>query len=576
MNKSALIIRNVSSIVPDEIQSIVALAGLDQTIAVNAQAAESVKQFQTKIANGEKITAELIQDEAVRDYLYEVVKARTGSHVILHLDHNKEDAEQYILRKLDNLKKNEHLNLLYLGGGHGGGHNGLVDEETNGLKKKSVLAIVEKIRDKELTAGAAIFGSCYSAAFTNHFRDFVIHKGVMLADSVECNNNSFTNVVSWINDSESNEFFSAEEIDSFKVKPSDLRAKFNEFVGMSPELDKKYLLIAYADYTQKELSTLDYEQVKLALSADNELNSAVLEHRTDLLDRELVAFSQDAAEAQGPLTADVLKPLIDKYPRINDYTAHLFDTVVFNSNIEKFINQLRQKIEEFASDNDPDDDADISEELFQYLQTQFQKPEEKNFLKIFEHMNKIEYAQNLEELREFTKNKLAASIAEYYDSTDDLGPQIKILEDEEVLYQKILQTMQTETLTSKVLSSPTHSALLKLSEATGKPAHACVDAYKRIEKVIEIIRSNLLVDVIIEEDVRKFNQISMMNDFNARFKNAMLESQKVVQARVAHEDQVALVIEHNHDFKDKFSALKANLSDEEAESESEGATISEI
>ncbi|CEK10778.1 hypothetical protein [Legionella hackeliae] len=578
MKKSALAIRNVSSIVPDEIEAIMRLSGLDKTIAIDPHALEPVRELQTKLANDEKITAELIKKQEVRDYLYEAIKAKTGNHVILHLDHDKEDAESYILNKLDKMKQNQHINVLYLGGGHGGGHNGLVDEETNGLKKKSVLAIVKSLQDKEITTGAAILGSCYSAAFTNQFRDFLIKEGTMLTDSVECNNNGFTNVVDWATDEAREAFFSAADIDGFIVKPGDIRAKFNELVGVNPELEKKYLLAAYADYTKKDINTFDYEQVKSALQVNKDLNCEVLNHRTDLFDKELMALAEEIA-ALDDVKASTVQPIIAKYPRIKDYTEHLFNSIIFESNQQTCIDKLSQEIEAFGNAKQPGEDDDISEELFKYLDTKFQTSEEKNFLEIAKHLCKIDYAQTLDEFKTFSNNNLKNYMSQHYSPLDSLGPQIKVFASEDDVYQKIAQTLQRDTLTSKVISTPTESLLLKLSEMTGKPAHACADAYSRIEKVIALLQSNQLINVHTEEDVRKFNQILMMNDFNTRFAQAMVASQKVVEKNEQDDVQVAVVIEHNHDYKDKFNALKATISsdnvdsDEAVEADGEGISI---
>ncbi|WP_058526554.1 hypothetical protein [Legionella erythra] len=563
MDKSALIIRNVSALTGSEVASIISLCKFNPPLVINQASPDKLKEFQAKINNNEAIPASLIRDADVRDYIFATTKQNTGDHLILHLDHNKEDAEAYILGKLNEFEQGRHVSVFYLGGGHGGGFNGQVDEETSGLKKKTVQAIITKLEDKGMNTGAAVFGSCYSAAFTNEFRDFLLDDGIMLADSVECGHNGFDNLVRWRQHAENIPFFTLDEIQAFKVKPSDMRTKFNELVGMNEEVAKKHLLEAYADHTKKDPTTLTYQGVKLLLDQNSQLADTVKNHRTDLLDKQILTCSTELqALGPNPAPADVQQTL-EHYPWVNEYVQHAIEACAYSDKTDEFVAALIKEINRYEAQHNPGADDDISDALLTHLQTKFPDAPGKNFFKIFE-----DYAKTMvcsEKLAEF---KDAANGFKNYLNTQynpDYGVHIPVHASANDFYKQVVVSMQKETVTSKVLSSNDDSQLMELDPTTGKPLHTCDDAYDRVKKVINIIGKNDQINLVIEHAVDTFNQSSVMSEFNESFAAAMLESARILKA--AREAQAIVIkplpidngaVDHLHALKGQLEKMKGD------------------
>ncbi|VEG91860.1 hypothetical protein [Legionella spiritensis] len=524
MNKSALIIRNVSSIVPSEIEAVLALCKFNLPLVVDEAAHVRVQELQTRLNNSEPINAGLLAVQDVRDYLYDSARNNAGHHLILHLDHHREDAEAYILAKLANLKNREHVQVFYLGGGHGGGHDGRVDDETSGLEKSSVQAIAARMSAREMTVGAMVFGSCYSAAFSNDFRPFLIEEGVMFGDSVECGHNGFDNLARWLGDPEDKPFFSDEEIKSYRIKISDIRAKFNEIAGIAPEIDDQHLLHAYADYTGEEPEILTIENVRLAMARNKPLNDAVLACKTDLFDGQLRQYSNDIlALGAYPSTAR-LREVTIKYPLIRDYVDHIIATSVFTDNEEVFIEDLTRHIGEYEKEKQPGEEEIVTEGLFHYLADKFPDPHDRNYLAIAKYLCASAMCDRIGEYKDFLADDLQVYL-EAYNPSDRYGPQIKEFPNIDELYQAVAVAMQRELVTSKVIGTPTETQMMELDSSTGKPPHTCHDAFALVKKVIDLVGSQPQITMTIESQVSHFNQASVMSEFNARFANAMVASQ---------------------------------------------------
>jgi hypothetical protein len=562
LDKSALIIRNVSSLTPSEIGSIITLCQFKKPLVIDASSPAQVQSFQTKINNGTAISAGDFANQQVRDYLFATAKANTGNHLILHLDHTAEDAQTYIMGKLNTLKDNEHISVFYLGGGHGGGHGGSVDDETSGLQKSTINAIVAKLESKNLSVGAEVFGSCYSAAFANDFRDFLIDDGVMLSDSVECGHNGFDNLVRWMIEPGNKPFYSDEEISATKIKVSDMRTKFNETVGDNAEIAKKHLVLAYADYMKTDPTTLTYAGVKLLLNADATLNGKVMDHKTDMFDAQIADCSADIHALGANPTTLQLQTAVNKYPLLKDYVDNLQVACVYADYALAFKNKMVLEIAQFEQTNTPGPDDDVSDDLMAYLRTKFTTPREGNYLRIFEHLKDIELPSNMKEYKDFATDKLQTYLAEQYDPSNRHGPQIKVFKNADALFQSIAVGMQKEMVTSKVLSTNDDSQLTELSASTGKPSHTCEDAFTRVKKVIDILSSDPAVKVIAEKSVTTFNQASIMTEFNESFSIAMEESARLhKESRRGHDDIVVdprVAAEHLHALKDQLGKMKAD------------------
>ena len=287
--------------------------------------------------------------------MYQTIKTRTGNHVILHLDYHKENAEAYILDKLDTHEQDKNIDVFYIGGGHGGGIGGRVDDETSGLKKKSIIAVTDKLRAKGMTTGAAISGSCYSGAFTNLFRNFIIDEGVMFSDSVECDESIFKQTARWMQSPENNALFTPENIDAHKVRTSFIRDKLIEFIGdVNTITNNRHLLAAYADETHKDIKTLTDKEMQDDFSQNPALKMKIEAHRTDMLDKEVEAYANDIAAIGPTATPSELMVITKKYPKIQDHINDALSKTVFTDNFSKFLADIKQHIDDYKRTANPD------------------------------------------------------------------------------------------------------------------------------------------------------------------------------------------------------------------------------
>lgn len=529
MKKSAIIVRNVSLPDTEDINAIIEMVK-DFITEVDNNASPEIRVLQKAIINKEFVSAEQIRNMAVRDYIYKIVKEKTGNYFILHLDHEYE----YVFNKLNTLENNRHFHLFYLGGSHGGGLEGRVDDEISGLSKKDILNLIKELQNKRVSFGAEVFGSCYSGAFTNYFRKLLINEGAMLADSIECGDSCFTQVSRWINDVEDSNFFNNNELIKTERKVSDLRASFNEFIrcANADELDEKYLLIAYAVHHPSCVD--DKLKIKNELGSNQKLKETIQDFRTDLLDSQL----SECAEAILKLGTDVeytqIKNILLGFPMINDYVDNFFNHSVCTDELSVFLKKLNEYFDEYYTEHTPGDEVNISGELFDRMNIKFNSIEEQNSLKLMRFFccdNAL--AETFSEIKEFfgTKGELGEYLKNYQPKCPG-GPRIELCENKESIYNKIgllMRSWSQEELTSKVISTISASHLMGFNESTGKPANAHEDAYNRVNKVIEIIRSDNNIAVEVANDVGKFNQISVREYFNHLFSNAMQASKKQIE-----------------------------------------------
>lgn len=209
MTKLALVIRNVSLIASDEIKLLTKLAGLDKKIESCHGESAVVAQFKQDIQEEDiKGIRQLLQKSAVRDFLYTTIKAKTGHHIILHLDQENDD--NYLCNKLFLLPQNIHFNLLYIGGGHGG-YVGLSTEKLlSGIKMSKVNSITSEFKQKGITYDAVLLHSCSSAMFVPCFRPCLTDNGVLLSYSAELGSSSnWEMTIAWLLNRNNDDFFSS-------------------------------------------------------------------------------------------------------------------------------------------------------------------------------------------------------------------------------------------------------------------------------------------------------------------------------------------------------------------------------
>lgn len=523
MPKSALMIRNITGVVPDEVASIISLCKFTKPLVIDPSSPKNLKDFQTLVNQGGVVSPELLKDKDVRDYIFESAKKNTGNLLILHLDYTKEvGTEAYIMDKLNSVEDNQHFSMFYLGGGHGGGHDGRVDDETSGLQKRTVLAIAKKLEDQEVTIGAGVFGSCYSAAFSNDFRGRLIPEGVMYADAVECNTNGFTNAAAWLSSADNIPFFTADDIRANRITTANMRDKFNEIVGNDPEVAKRNLVRAYMAHT-RQAGPFTYAQVNDLLTADAALSARVKSHMTDMYDAELTAYARDIrALGANPATAR-LKEAVDRYPMIKDQLEN--GAFVLQSDVPAFADKLQREVDAWIAANKPAPDEDITARLNTYLETKFTTPRERNLLKVLNYLNTAEMSSSPAEHSDMARN-FAAKMAANYDPESQYGPQLKVYQNEAALYKAVPVALKQYQVTSKAISTPTETRLMALDASTGKPGHTCEDAYDRVNRVIDLVRAK--ATVVREPDIERFNQASVMTEFNERFAAAAVASDKLL------------------------------------------------
>ncbi|MDI1352782.1 MAG: hypothetical protein PSV35_08490 [bacterium] len=208
MTKSAMVIRNVSQIASDEIKLLIKLAGLDKKIENQKGEGGFVAQFKQDIQEDDiKGMQQLLQKPVVRDFLYATIKSKTGHHVILHLD--EESDTNYLRYKLNELPQNIHIDLFYIGGGHGGYVGLTAVKLLSGLRMETIKTLALELKEKAITYDAVLLHSCSSAMFVPCFRPFLTDKGVLLSYSAELGSSSnWEMTIEWLLSPNNHDFFS--------------------------------------------------------------------------------------------------------------------------------------------------------------------------------------------------------------------------------------------------------------------------------------------------------------------------------------------------------------------------------
>lgn len=218
MPKSALIIRNISQLSLDEMRLLIHIFCLNQIEAKRGEPV-AITQFRQAIEEDDIHGAiQSLEYFYVREFLYDKIKREKGCHVIFHKDIKKEEVTQfekhYILTKLAEIESNTHMDLLYIGGGHGGYVDFGPLKFLSGLEGSDISDLLEKLRDKSITFGGGILHSCSSAMFVDLFRPLLAEKGGFLSYCAEIGSSSnWEMTMKWIVDPSSNHpFFSPDAL----------------------------------------------------------------------------------------------------------------------------------------------------------------------------------------------------------------------------------------------------------------------------------------------------------------------------------------------------------------------------
>lgn len=496
-----VMIRNITGITPDEMESLMTLADLNtEHLLLNVPSdiarLQKLRLQRSQIGDNqgnqktelEQQIRGILRKVETRDYLYEKIKARTGNHVILHLDHDitpHESAHGYIRTKLDTIPSDCHINLFYMGGGHGGGRDGRVDDETSGLEKNSVELLIARLQIKGMEVDTVILGSCYSAAFSNQFRGLLAPQGVMLSDSVECGGqNYFLPTIRWIQATDNTSFFSDEEINEGTLPLREVQDKFQELTSIRVN----------ADHIQSYYN-------------------------------DLLLFGSSA-------TLEQQKRIEHRHPEILEAIKNLEAQSLLKEDFEGVCAQIIDHLGKYSLDHA----GASSDEAYAELEQQF--PNDKKAIDLLKSMSTFFYEDNVEEVLNNLADNKEYILTATPEVLTNLGVSIlKTFQNKNELYQSVQAAMRREIVTGKVISTKESSRMMEFSSSTGKPNATCFDAFKLNKLVIEKIKLNPSVSVTVEHDVRKFNNEQVMRSFNSHFSTAIEAS----MVQHSHKTQIGFV-----------------------------------
>jgi hypothetical protein len=217
MKKRAVLLRNVAQLATDELALLAQLTGTEEALGEAHGDKPSVDLVKNALHElNYSALRVLLHNPLVRDYVYDRIKVHTGHDVILHLDEGVEhpDEQAYILDKISQLDATSPVNLLYLGGGHGG-YAGLSTEKfLSGLTPDTVEQLTAALNAKRVTFDGILLHSCNSAFFVNLFRPLLTEQGIILSYSAELGASSnWEMTINWMQEAAHAEpFFSAEAL----------------------------------------------------------------------------------------------------------------------------------------------------------------------------------------------------------------------------------------------------------------------------------------------------------------------------------------------------------------------------
>lgn len=174
MSDPVLVIRNITALSNDELQSILQLADIDKPSFGDS---DIIKNFLELVGKDNKAgIREHLKSTDIRDYLYEKIELKRGAHIILHFNESEGSLseKEYILSKIREIESNTTLSLLYIGGGHGGYQGLTTTKLLSGLHSSSIDEIAQALKDKAISMQSGILHSCYSAWFISLFRPLLV------------------------------------------------------------------------------------------------------------------------------------------------------------------------------------------------------------------------------------------------------------------------------------------------------------------------------------------------------------------------------------------------------------------
>jgi ribosomal protein S18 acetylase RimI-like enzyme len=325
--RKALIIRNVEGIQFDDLK--MALEGFEPYEKAPPEFNQLILLMRSALSEQEREEALcLFKKESVRNYIYDLVKEKTGSHIIYHMN-GLEDGGiinasevRYITAKLEAIPANTGFDMMYLGGGHGSPYAG-----SSNLSREQLEEITQIIHRKNIKCSALILGSCFSSAYLGLYQPLLKTHGVTLSNSLECGGyNGFKQAMRWIR-GQQKEFYSNEDIrGSILISPEE-RDAFKRVIEENLGEPEHTLLHAYTAIVSRIIGTLpEAETQGLA---------------EELLHNNLIDLITDMHVLKKPLTKEKIQESLTHYPHLHDYIKEIESKKGDNSIFEALIHCIK-------------------------------------------------------------------------------------------------------------------------------------------------------------------------------------------------------------------------------------------
>lgn len=300
MAKHGLIIRNIDGCSMDDLR--VALQGLAPEPNAPAEFNQLLQLIESNTPQVNQALT-LFKTECVRDYLYERIKAKTGHHVIYHLNGVDHDGRlyphhvDYITDKLRAIPANTNFDLVYIGGGHGHPISGL-----SNLTVRQLTTIQATLNGARIKSSALILGSCFSTAYLKYFQPLLKDDALTLSNSLECGgSNLFKQTMEWIN-GQREEFFSKQDLmDSVKIGPEAQAALLGN--------------------TDRNLLSNRYKQLAQKIMGNDFPLEEIEEFALDNLERDLNSLIIQLQCEEKPVQNNKIEEILQGYPLINAWRA---------------------------------------------------------------------------------------------------------------------------------------------------------------------------------------------------------------------------------------------------------------
>lgn len=473
----------------------------------------------------------------VRNYIQEKVKEHSDISLILHSSRSdacgtkETDFVKNSIKSAIQTLKNP-LDLLYIGGGHGGWNQaykfpGLV----SGLSENTINEITELLQDKN--SKSIILGSCFSANYVEPFQKMLTTDGVMLSSTVSQSSNNYY-------------------LDSIDLLTGQKQAE--NFLDATPlsDIDKADILI-------------DDIQTMLDVSLNGRPSAIEME------DLKVKLNQKDSLDGN---------PIIEKIKKnLSSTSMKIFD--------EHEIDELAIKVKDFCEKNNQNPDPFYSSDELKNFLEQNEGNHLTKYLPVLIYMESImivdpdSYSGN--EMLDNIKNDLDINQMKTWENHRVAYPKTilksevhevdnKVSDDINSVLIKVQATLNGHEITGQCISTPTASIALKLDEKlTGKPISAGSDEYTMNNQVINKLGNP-------SYSLETCNKITQATLFNKLLEHVMTKKADDI-FEIPEDFEPSIIdndinpIDKSEIFKDFKNKSKAQKSSTEAEQDVEQQTI---